>query len=291
MKEINLSIPYNVELQSMPSLFALYRKIFFGHKPGWDNKELPKIQVSLNKVALSAAKIRQYAEVCGYEFDGRVLPPTYLHVIMFRLHAEIFTQDAVTFPLLGMIHLKNTIHHLRPVGIEEELNVACQLISSELTETGLEFVLESKAFAGDELVWQSSSTYLYRVEGGKRARPPRAKGIDWSEAEPVSLEANLGWHYAKASGDFNLIHLHPMLSKRFGFDKVLAHGMWSKAHCIARLMPKVEKPNFKMEVEFKLPIFMPSEISFNAEVVEDSISFELRDRKGKRPHVVGKLLF
>lgn len=90
----------------MPSLFSLYRKIFFGRKPGWDQQPLPYIKVSAPNVQVSEAKVSQYAQVCGFNFDGKILPPTYLYVMAFRLHAVIFTHDGITFPLLGMIHLK-----------------------------------------------------------------------------------------------------------------------------------------------------------------------------------------
>ncbi|WP_350583470.1 MaoC family dehydratase N-terminal domain-containing protein, partial [Pseudomonas sp. HY2-MNA-CIBAN-0224] len=72
-------------------------------------------------VVLSQDKTRQYAAVCGFEYDGVLLPPTYLYVWAFRLHAMIFTHKAVTFPLLGMIHLKNSIRILRPVRVDETL--------------------------------------------------------------------------------------------------------------------------------------------------------------------------
>ncbi|MCL1076973.1 dehydratase [Parashewanella spongiae] len=275
----------------MPSLFSLYRKIFFARKPGWDNKPLPFIRMSLDNVELNRKKVVQYAQVCGFEFKDNIVPPTYLHVIMFRLHAAIFTQDSVTFPLLGMIHLKNKIHHYRNINVSEKVNTICELVSSDLTDSGLEFVLHSKAFIDHELVWESTSTYLYRVEGGKRKRPPRANSIDFSNAKPIVLSSDLGWKYARASDDYNLIHLHPMLSKRFGFEKVLAHGMWSKACCMSKLSSNLKSEKFSIDVEFKLPIFMPSEIGFCQDVNEDLVVFELRDKKGKRPHLSGTLTY
>lgn len=287
---MNTDLQHKVELHTMPSLFSLYRKIFFGRKPGWDNKPLPHIHMSLNRVQLNKKKIEQYAMVCGFDFDGKALPPTYLHVIMFRLHAAIFTQDSITFPLLGMIHLNNTIKHFRTVTVDETVDTECTLVKSELTDAGLAFELQSKAFVNNELVWESTSTYLYRVEGSKRTRPPRANGIEWSKAQPVTLAADLGWQYARASDDYNLIHLHPFLSKRFGFDKVLAHGMWSKAYCMAKLMKQLPSERFMLSVEFKLPVFLPAKIGFGFETNDRETVFELRDKKGKRPHLTGKLV-
>ncbi|MCL1141177.1 MaoC family dehydratase [Shewanella gaetbuli] len=287
-----MSFDYQMELKALPSLFTLYRKIFFSRKPGWDQKPLPSIAISTKDVGLSADKVRQYAEVCGFDFDGKTLPPTYIYIQAFRLHAVIFTHNAITFPLLGMIHLKNSITAYRAVKVDEVLSIQCQLQKSTETDTGLEFELESKVFVGDELVWQATSTYLYRIESSKkRARPPRASDMVWDNVQQWRLTDDLGRRYAKASGDYNLIHLHPLLSKRFGFERVLAHGMWSKARCMAHLMQFVGDKPFKVDVEFKLPVFMPSEVTFGYESVEQGKRFEMRDVKGKRPHLYGQLTY
>ncbi|WP_407695900.1 MULTISPECIES: MaoC family dehydratase [Shewanella] len=276
----------------MPSLFSLYRKIFFGRKPGWDGQSLPQIEVSCAPQTLSADKVAQYAEVCGFEFDGEHLPLTYLYVMAFRLHAVIFTHQAITFPLLGMIHLKNRISRYRPLKISEAYRLDCALTHSELTDAGLEFELVSKAYVGDELVWEAHSVYLYRMESaGRRARPPKGNDMAWDQPQHWQLGEDLGRRYAKASGDYNLIHLHPLLSKRFGFDRVLAHGMWSKARCTAALMDKIGQRPCTLDVSFKLPLFMPAEVSFAAEPMAEGVRFELRDQKGRRPHLSGELHF
>ncbi|MBT1444168.1 dehydratase [Shewanella sp. JM162201] len=276
----------------MPSLFSLYRKIFFARKPGWDQKPLPEIRVSVPKVSLDAATVPPYAKVCGFEYDGRTLPPTFLYTLAFRLHAVIFTHEAITFPLLGMIHLKNRITQYRPVTVDEVLRLECALTGSDETDAGLEFDLVSKVWAGDELVWEAHSIYLYRIEtAGRRARPPKGSDMVWENPKSWTLDDKLGWRYARASGDYNLIHLHPSLSKRFGFDRVLAHGMWSKARCVAELMDKIGSRHCTLDVAFKLPLFMPSEVSFAAEPQPEGLRFELRDQKGRRPHLSGEVIF
>lgn len=283
---------YCVELNAMPSLFSLYRKIFFSHKPGWDQQPLPHIKVTASHVTVSETKVAQYAQVCGFQFDGTILPPTYLYVMAFRLHAVIFTHDGITFPLLGMIHLKNRIQVYRPAKVDETFSLECGLTTSRETDSGLEFEFVSKAFVGEELVWESLSTYLYRIDvAGRRVRPPKAIDMAWETPQSWSLSEDLGRRYAKASGDYNLIHLHPVLSKRFGFDRVLAHGMWSKARCLAELMPSIGDRPFTVDVTFKLPLLMPADVGFGYEQNTNNMVFELRDSKGRRPHLSGDVQF
>ena len=287
-----MSTQHNVELKTLPSLVSLYRKIFFARKPGWDEQALPNIKVRAKEIKVSKSRIAQYAEVCGFTFDGHTLPPTYLYVKVFRLHATIFNHDGITFPLLGMIHLRNSISQYRAVNCDELFSLECELTDSRVTDSGLEFDLVSRVYVGDELVWESTSTYLYRIEkAGRRARPPKGSDISWENPLSWQLNEDLGRRYAKASGDYNLIHLHPMLSKRFGFDRVLAHGMWSKARCVAQLMPSIGTRPVKIDVAFKLPLFMPGEVSFGAEVSEEGTRFELRDQRGRRPHLTGEISY
>lgn len=289
---LDLNMQYCVELSTMPSLFSLYRKIFFGRKPGWDQGLLPQIHVTCPNVTLSAEKVAQYAKVCRYEFDGKLLPVTYLHVLAFRLQAEIFTHAKVTFPLLGMIHLRNQIVCHRVLSIDDIYDFECDLLSSRVTDVGLEFDLVSKVHVAGELVWESVSTYLYRVDRpGRRARPPKTNGMEWQNPINWHLNEDLGRRYAKASGDFNLIHLHPLLSKRFGFDRVLVHGMWSKARCVAELASSIGSRPCRIDVTFKLPLFMPADVSFSAAEAETGFVFELRDIRGRRPYLSGELSF
>lgn len=282
----------SVELGTLPSLFFLYRRIFFGHKPGWNGQSLPQIQVRCNKVKITKSNVEQYARICNFAFDGKHLPISYLHVPAFRLQAYIFIHPGITFPLLGIIHLKNTINCYQALKFTDEYQLECHVEHSELTSHGVEFVFVSNAYVSGKLVWQSISTYLYRIEtGGKRVRPPRAKALTWDNPVYWHLSEDLGRRYAKASGDYNLIHLHPLLSKRYGFDRVLVHGMWSKARCIAELLPNTPHNPCRIDVQFKLPLFMPADVSFAAvqDDCKEKIQFELRDSRGRRSHLSGCL--
>ena len=58
------------------------------------------------------------------------------------------------------------------------------------------------------------------------------------------------------SGDRNPIHLYPLTAKALGFPRQIAHGMWSKARCVAALENRLPDA-VTVEVAFKKPIFLP----------------------------------
>ncbi|GLS82408.1 MaoC/PaaZ C-terminal domain-containing protein [Paraferrimonas haliotis] len=279
------------QLKKLPSLLQVYRKILFSRKPGWDGKLMPNISVSLPQWKGDSVKVERYSRVCQFDHNAQYLPVTYLYTQVFRLHAIIFTNPAITIPLWGMIHLRNEIEQYRDIGFDETLRLECHLTESQVTDNGLEFELLSQAYAGQDLVWQAKSIYLYKSAQAKakRVRPPRASGMTWDPIGQWPLQASLGREYASASGDYNLIHIHPILAKQFGFDKILAHGMWSKGRCVAALPEQYRSGACKISVEFKLPLFLPAEVSFGFEPNNDGCHFELRDGRGRRPHLVGQV--
>ena len=102
---------------------------------------------------------------------------------------------------------------------------------------------------------------------------------------------DIGRRYAFVSGDFNLIHLHPLSARAFGFPKAIAHGMWSKAKCLA-LMDELPDA-CTVTVSFKLPIFLPAEVELIAEPIAqlksptDTCEFGLFSAKNDKPHLAG----
>ena len=102
------------------------------------------------------------------------------------------------------------------------------------------------------------------------------------------LAGDVGRRYAAVSGDRNPIHLHPLTARLFGFPRPIAHGMWSKARCLAALEGLLPD-RLAVEVEFKKPLPLPSRVSFASAADGDRRAFDLRDARSGAPHVVGSL--
>ena len=65
-------------------------------------------------------------------------------------------------------------------------------------------------------------------------------------------------------------------AKPFGFERAIAHGMWTKARCLAALrLPDA----FTADVRFKKPILLPSTVTFG----------EAEDRFAVHGHLEGML--
>jgi acyl dehydratase len=105
------------------------------------------------------------------------------------------------------------------------------------------------------------------------------------------VDSNIGRRYARVSGDFNFIHLHKLSAILFGFNNAIAHGMWSKARVIASLESQLPEGPFKVDIKFKLPIFLPAKIQLQSKINKnDEVEFQLMDSTGEKPHLTGKII-
>ena len=93
-----------------------------------------------------------------------------------------------------------------------------------------------------------------RDRRGRRLRRPSA---EWK------LGGDLGRRYAAVSGDRNPIHMHALTAKPLGFPAAIAHGMWTKARCLAALEPRLPD-SFTAEVAFRRPILLPGRVEFSS---------------------------
>ena len=93
------------------------------------------------------------------------------------------------------------------------------------------------------------------------------------------------------SGDYNPIHVHPLSARLFGFPSAIAHGMWTKARCLAALEPRLPDA-FTVDVAFKKPILLPGKVEFceaNGRESEPgfAIQFGVRDPRKGSSHLDG----
>jgi MaoC like domain len=232
---------------------------------------LPDLELE-ETVSAEPDRVADYSRVCGFRLRDE-LPPTYPHVLAFPLHMRLMTDGSFPFRAVGLVHIGNRIEVRRPLRLGEDLDLR---VRAHPGEAG--FTILTEARVDGEPVWEERSTML--PPGGRPGRPP----ADTAEAQFVAqwwVPANLGRRYAAVSGDRNPIHLHPLTAKPFGFSRPIAHGMWTKARCLAALGPLPDA--FEVTVEFRKPILLPAAVEF----VRAGESF--RVQSGDKVHLEGRL--
>ena len=242
--------------------------------------EIPDLVLEREGIAVDRAHVAEYARVCGFGV-GDALPPTYPHVLAFPLHMQLMTDGRFPFGAVGLVHLRNQIRQRRPVLASETLDVRVSATGVQEHPKGRTFSIVTEVRADGKLSWTSESTMLRRGGGGGGEAPKRGRE---AQTPPFvaqwRLPGDLGRRYGAVSGDRNPIHIHPLSARLFGFPRAIAHGMWTKAHCLAALkLPDA----FATEVEFRKPILLPGTVAFHA----DAKRYEVRS--GDSVHLVGSL--
>ena len=80
--------------------------------------------------------------------------------------------------------------------------------------------------------------------------------------------------------------MHSLTAKPLGFPAAIAHGMWSKARCLAALESRLPGA-FAVDVRFRKPILLPAKVEFASVETDDEIAFTIRDAKRGTPHLDG----
>jgi acyl dehydratase len=263
------SAPCSIELYAKAALPLIPGASALPFVPGGGGKRIPRTRWTLNGVKADAGQLAAYDRVCGFTLRDQ-LPSTYIHVKAFPLHMALMTDGAFPFAPVGLVHLRNRITQHRPVLASEALHLTVFTMPTQPHAKGTAFTIVSEARVGDELVWQDASTMLRRSRGDKAAPPltkadPKAtKPQDLPLVAEWKLPESLGRQYAAASGDRNPIHMHALSAKLLGFPKAIAHGMWTKARCLAALEATLPDA-YTVDVQFRRPILLPGKVAFAAE--------------------------
>ena len=72
----------------------------------------------------------------------------------------------------------------------------------------------------------------------------------------------------------------------FGFPRAIAHGMWTKARCLAAFEGRLPDA-YTVDVAFKLPVLLPAKVGFTAQERGKGWGFSLSDAKSSKPHLTG----
>lgn len=285
--------------KELPKMHTTYANVIKSLIPIGDNKAttLPESVYQVDSLAIDEHNLKEYRKICGFINDGRV-PPTYFAVLSQTLQMNMMAKPDFPFAMLGLVHIENSVTQHRIIYDSETVALTVRLDNLKAHDKGQQFDFITTVTIDGELVWEGVSTYLSRQKktAEERARAksteepqPRLEADENHWAELINIPEDIGRRYAFVSGDFNLIHLHPLSAHAFGFPRAIAHGMWSKAASIAQFhdLPKA----YRVDVSFKTPIFLPSKIDFVARAETDGRQFALYAAGTDKPHLLGRITF
>jgi MaoC dehydratase-like protein len=267
-------------LDSTPNLTMLFSKAmltgFTRH-----GTALPSTMYSRDLV-VDPEQLAAYNKVCGFRLTDE-LPVTYPHILSFPLQVKLMTDADFPFPLVGSVHIANRITQHRPIRVNSLVSLQVHVDNLRDHAKGKQFDMVAAASVNGSVAWESVSTYLRRAggsSGGDKQIVARQPNAVWYVPDDI------GRRYADVAGDRNPIHLHALAAKLFGFPRAIAHGMWTKARCLAAFEGRLPDA-YTVDVRFKLPVLLPAKVGFYTAKQDDSRVFELFDVRSGKPHLSG----
>ena len=222
-----------------------------------------------------------------------------LHSIAFPVAMSVLTRKDFPLPVLGMVHLSNTVHHLADVAVGEPVTATAwtENLRPHRSGTVLDAVVTLTREDGT-VAWAGRSVYLakgvHTATAGEQPGPGEgaaAHHAPFEAPQPTgqwSLGAGTGREYAAVSGDYNPIHLSDPSARALGMKGAIAHGMYTASRALALTGVPAGVP-FSWSVEFATPVRLPATV---AVAVDDdgrgahwsASRVQVWDPKRGRPH-------
>jgi hypothetical protein len=266
-----MTLQQPVILAEMPSLSKLYvnaaaqaarRRLLGAH----DAAVLPTDSHEVRGVTVGVENLTAYQHLIG-ETASDVLPAGFIHAIAFPLAMSVMNRDDFPLPLLGMIHLRNSVEQRSPIVFTDDLDMTARVenLRGHRAGTQVDVIAEVRRAGSPDVHWRGISTYLAKgvfLPGIDKptAAPPKS---DFTAPDPTALwhlGVDTGRAYAAVSGDFNPIHLSVLSAKALGMRRSIAHGMYLAARALADVGP-ARGDSFTWDVEFEAPVFLPSRVA------------------------------
>ncbi len=255
------------ELQTMPSIGACYRTAFtLAAKDAVTRRrrpaDLPAEPVVVRGHRISAESLDAYRRLLGVG-EPESVPSVLVHIEAFPAAMHLMADESFPLPLMGMVHLTNTVLHHRPVPVDVPLDITAR--ASELAAhhagTAVDLTVTVAAADTGEVLWEGVSRYL--AKGVHRGERPERPARDEFTAPRMTgrwrFDAGAGREYAAVSGDYNPIHLTGPSAKLLGMKGSIAHGMLLAARMLAGREPAAA--GFRWEIAFDAPVMLPGTVS------------------------------
>lgn len=252
----------------------------------------PSLAASFSVTPPHWKHLQAYKKALG-DFQSAI-PLTYLYLLAQRAQLALMLRREFPYAVPGLVHVANTLQRLRPLTWDAEwrLDIALDPVPAQRTGPNtLSFAVDIRQ-AGRQVA-ACVSTYAVRSGKASAGRPiAQAAAPDyasWNGIDLWQLPADAGYRYAKLSGDFNPIHLHPWLARVFGFRAAIMHGMYSIGRASAAIEAAAGAQVSSLSALFKQPVYLPASVALRTQPEDAGAgSFVLISPDLKSAHVTGR---
>jgi acyl dehydratase len=246
-----------------------FRSLFTIARSGEPSANASEMSRTFTSAGFSAEQLQRFADAFGGFVSA--VPLTAMYCLAQRVHLAQMLDEQFPWPAPGLVHVSNSLQQHAAIALNQRFTMQSVIRlparGPSVSARRLRPLFDVQFWQGDQHVASCISEYQVRPKNTppraaktreqKQASPP---GEQWQRLSSWSLDGATGRHYARLSGDFNPIHLHPLLSRWFGFDQPIIHGMYMVARAQAEIERHSGRPLQCIDVEFKRPVSLPATI-------------------------------
>jgi len=200
-------------------------------------------QAYISGVDLEHWRLDRYKKVIGYTDDSRVMPPLFLSGYFNRLIIAVGASQLSRIRVLGVVHLSQEVTMYSDCSsvLSDKFDLAMKVAQYRRTNKGLEVDLRCRVYNNTGmLVWESTMTGLslqtVRKSRSKRSSNAAPVPPEYSRRSVVTSVRSTGFEYARIMEDWQPQHINRLTAKMVGFDQPIAHGMWSMAVAMNKII-------------------------------------------------------
>jgi acyl dehydratase len=227
--------------------------------------------------------IYQYHCCTDWPSKIAVVHPCWFAMQALQQQTQLFTDKAQPFKVVGLVHVANNMQVNQWVNANATVTISCRfgrvwshprgymfnVLTTVTQHCATKQETSDDAEADAQVIMTIDSHYLARqaqvLTTGLPTYPtPVIQAYDESQivTSQLPLPSDLGKVYAKISGDYNPIHLHPLSAKLFGLKRHIAHGMWTKAKTFSTFTKQLWADAIKQNVSPPFPQPLTIDVQF-----------------------------
>ncbi|RUS73361.1 hypothetical protein EGW08_018880 [Elysia chlorotica] len=247
-------------------------------------------------------RLEMYRKSIGYSGDPKQLPPifmsSYFNKALIAIGSSLFSRIRI----LGVVHLQQQVTVYRDLRSLLHEQFSATLISEEYRQTpkGVQCLVRAGIYdSNDILVWEALVTGLSLGPKRKSSTAPQKQPEEFTvyKQEEITAPVTTGIDFARATQDYQPQHLNKWTAKLVGFSRPIAHGLWSMAVAVDRIMASeqstfADRYPLHMDVSFKRPLVLPGKALLQFDQPSGTTSatnFRMLNSRDNSPILVGRM--
>jgi acyl dehydratase len=249
---------------------------------GADPLRLPRGRIAVERrgLSLGARRLARYlaatrgAHIPAFQGARALLPPVAPALWETALLLELLAVARLALPAGGLIHTSSELVCVRALRAAEPVRCRLVLERAEPDARGVRLTVRSQNWnPSGQLASESTFELLARSRergaGTARTRPERAASTvstvedgAWHELARWRLRGRDARRYARASRDYNPVHLWAWTARPFGFRRPILHGFCLEALVAHALIERRFAGDAmalrRLRIAFQRPLLLPA---------------------------------